>query len=306
VAGVAVIEVPVEVRNKAVARGEQGRVWLARLGAVVADLEREWDVVVGATVRGGSDAFVAEATAGDGHPAILKVGLPGDQVTHQIETLVHAGGRGYVRLLRHDMERVAMLQERLGAPLATLGLPVVAQQEVICATLRRAWEVSPEPSFLSGAAKAEWLAEFIATTWRHLNRPCNEKVIERALSFADSRRRAFDPERAVLVHGDAHSWNTLSADGEFKLIDPDGLFAEPACDLAVPMREYSRELLCAPDTLRAARERCSYLSRLTDVDERAIWEWGFMERVSTGLLALRIEREQLGSEMLAVAEELVS
>lgn len=307
------IEVPVEVRHKAAARGEQGRRWLANLRRVVAGLEREWDVVVGATLRGGSDSYVAEATTGDGQAAILKVALPGDGVSHQIETLLRAGGRGYVRLLRHDMERQAMLQERLGAPLAELGLSVRAELEVICSTLRRAWDVAPEPSFQSGAGKAGWLGEFIAATWRELNHPCGEEVIECALSFAEERRCAFDPDRAVLVHGDAHRANTLMVLDEapppgarFKLVDPDGLFAEPACDLAVPMREYSRELLDAPDTVHAARERCAHLSRLTSVEPRAIWEWGFMERVSTGLLCLRVGREPLGREMLSVAEELVS
>jgi hypothetical protein len=67
----------------------------------------------------------------------------------------------------------------------------------------------------------------------------------------------------------------------------------------------SRELLEAPDTKRAARDRCASLSRLTAVDPDAIWDWGFMERVSTGLLALRVGREPLGNEMLAVAEALV-
>jgi streptomycin 6-kinase len=89
-------------------------------------------------------------------------------------------------------------------------------------------------------------------------------------------------------------------------VDPDGLFAERACDLAVPMREYSRELLDAADPAAAARERCAYLSRLTAVEPRAIWEWGFMERVSTGLLCLRIGLEPIGREMLTVAEKVAS
>ena len=300
---------PVEVQGKASALGERGRRWLAGLADAVAELERDWDVVVGTTLRGGSDAFVAAATTGDGEPAILKLALPSDGATHQIETLVHAGGLGYVGVLRHDPARGAMLQERLGPPLAQSGLSVRRQLEVICSTLCRAWAVSPVPSFQSGADKAAWLAEFIATTWRELDRPCSKPVVARALSFAERRHRAFDADAAVLVHGDAHAWNLLrAADGQaphgtrYKLVDPDGLFAEPACDLAVPMREYSRELLEARDTLRAARDRCATLSRLTAVDPDAIWEWGFMERVSTGLLAMRVGREPLGKEMLAVAE----
>ena len=65
-------------------------------------------------------------------------------------------------------------------------------------------------------------------------------------------------------------------------MDPDGLVAEPAYDLAIPMIEWSRELLDG-DATRLGRERC-----LTGVDARGIWEWGFVERVSTGLLAIQV------------------
>ena len=302
------IDVPAEVRDKALAAGARGRRWLADLADLVAGLERDWCVVVGATLSGGSDAYVAEATAADGRAAILKLALPGTDASHQIDTLLHAGGRGYVRLLRHDHARQAMLQERLGAPLATLGVPVSTQLEVICATLRRGWTVAPDPTLQSGADKAAWLAEFISASWTELGSPCPERVIDRALSFATARGRAFEPDGAVFVHGDAHAWNTLMQLGRpnrFKLIDPDGLFAEPACDLAVPMREYSDELLAAADTLRAAKERCAFLSRLTGVDPQAIWEWGYVERVSTGLLALRVGWPTVGGDMLAVADAIV-
>jgi streptomycin 6-kinase len=93
--------------------------------------------------------------------------------------------------------------------------------------------------------------------------------------------------------------------GCFTFVDPDGLFAERACDLAVPMRDWSQELL-AGDTLRCARRRCAQLSRLCGVAAQPIWEWGFMERVSTALLALQVGREELGRDMLAVAETISS
>jgi streptomycin 6-kinase len=80
------------------------------------------------------------------------------------------------------------------------------------------------------------------------------------------------------------------------------MFAERACDLAVPMREWNADLL-AGDTVTMAQERCALLSRLTGVDPVAIWEWGFLERLSTGLFA-----SQLGysgaAAFLEVAERL--
>ena len=57
----------------------------------------------------------------------------------------------------------------------------------------------------TGAEKAAWLAQFIATAWEALDRPCSEKAVDTALRYAAERAAAFDPATAVLVHGDAHN-----------------------------------------------------------------------------------------------------
>jgi streptomycin 6-kinase len=251
---------------------------------------------------------VAAARTNAGGDAVVKLEMPPyASFASEVRTLIVADGRGYARLLEHDEERNAMLQERLGSSLRGFGLPIPTQIEILCATLRRAWGVPAPAGLPSGADKARWLSEFIAATWEEVNRPCSRRVIEQALAFAETREAAFDPEAAVLVHGDAHSANALQdprhapAPAQFKLVDPDGLLAEPAYDLAIPMREWSRELLDG-DAARLGRERCAYLSRLTGVEPQGIWEWGFVERVSTGLLSIQVGADRLGREMLDVAE----
>ena len=102
----------------------------------------------------------------------------------------------------------------------------------------------------------------------------------------------------MLVHGDVHQWNTLRADHGWKLVDPDGLVAEPEYDLGVMMREDPVELGRQPDP-RAWAHR---LARLTGTDPEAIWEWGVVERVSTGLLCLEIDLQPVGDQMLATAD----
>ncbi len=300
------VDVPEEVRQKAIARGAEGRRWLERLGGLVCEIERDWGVTIGSTLRGGSESYVAAARTDFGYDAVVKIEMPPyASFASEVRTLIAADGRGYARLLEHDTERSAMLQERLGPSLQRFGLPVPTQIEIICATLRRAWAVPAPAGLPTGANKARWLSEFIAATWEEVNRPCSRRVIEQAPAFAGTRAAAFDPESAVLVHGDAHSANALQdhrhAPSRFKLVDPDGLLAEPAYDLAIPMREWSRELLDG-DPARLGRERCAHLSSLTGVAPRGIWEWGFVERVSTGLLSIQVGADRFGGEMLDVAE----
>jgi streptomycin 6-kinase len=281
---------------------------LDRLDDLIREVERDWGVTVGPALHGGSESYVAAAWTRGGDHAVVKLQMPPyASIVYEVRTLIAADGRGYVRLLEHDVDRNAMLQERLGPSLGGFGLPVPVQIEILCATLRRAWGVPAPADLPSGADKARWLSEFIAATWEEVDRPCSRRVLEQALAFAETREVAFDPEAAVLVHGDAHNANALQdpgfapASARFKLVDPDGLLAEPAYDLAIPMREWSAELLDG-DAARLGRERCAYLSRLTGVDPRGIWEWGFVERVSTGLLSIQVGAEQAGREMLEVAE----
>lgn len=162
------------------------------------------------------------------------------------------------------------------------------------------WRPAPGCGLPSGADKGSWLSEFIVATWEAIDRPCSQLVIDHALACARRRIAAHDDERAVLVHGDIHEWNALStADGGFKLIDPDGLLAEAEYDLGILMREDPEELRNGD-----AFERAHRLARRCRLDAVAIWEWGVVERVSTGLLCTQVELQPLGREMLATAEHL--
>ena len=78
-----------------------------------------------------------------------------------------------------------MLQERLGRPIAALGLPVEEQIDAIAATLRRAGARSrPDEPLRTGAEQAHWLSEFTAATWAEQGKPCSPATIEQAVAFA--------------------------------------------------------------------------------------------------------------------------
>lgn len=101
-------DVPDAVRGKALALGPPGHRWLQCLPDLIRHLEREWDLTVGASLHGGSAAYVAAATAADGTAAVLKLHLPGyDSAADEIRILRIADGRGYMRLLRSDEARGA-------------------------------------------------------------------------------------------------------------------------------------------------------------------------------------------------------
>jgi streptomycin 6-kinase len=63
---------------------------------------------------------------------------------------------------------------------------------------------------------------------------------------------------------------------------PTELLSEPAHDLAVALRHGNEELL-AGDSAATVIQRCRQADRPTGVNGEAIWQWAFIERVSTSL-----------------------
>lgn len=247
-------------------------------------------------------------TTNDSRKYVLKAKIPGsDPFWLEGMVLSAAEGRGYAKIHRSNPARGVLLLEQLGSQLYQLRLPLMQQLEIICYTLRHAWMPLPKGvQVVSGAEKADQLIRLVQSEWEAQGRPCRKETVDKAIEYARVRAAAFDPQNSVLLHGDAHAWNTLEVPGthakQFKFIDPDPVFGEFAYDLAIPMREWSTELLDG-DPLVLGRERCTLLSRLSNVDPDAIWQWALIQRVSNGLLALRnASLAEEGRKALKVAD----
>ena len=310
---------PDRVRNKARTAGAGW--WLEQLPAVVADLERRWSISVGAIYADATEALVAEVETADGGAAVLKVLVPhNDRVLDEVTALELMGGRGCVELLRSDRRLGAMLLERLGRPLVELGIPLTRRLEILASLASTVWRPAADSGLPTGADRGRQLMTRIESLWTELDGPCTEAAVSQAMAAAERRIAAHRQELAVLVHGDVHQWNALqrtrsvepidereAADGSgrgpagFTLVDPDGLVAEPACDLGVLMREDPVELMAGHPM-----DRARALATLTGSDVAAIWDWGLAERVATGLIATRIGLQPIGRLMLLAADRIAA
>jgi len=303
------LEIPERVRARAAESGDTGAAWLAGLQDVVLELAGQWGLSIGRTFSRGTEAFVAAVTFSTGRPAVLKIAPPWcDAVSSQLNILKAAHGRGYSELYQYDEYHRALLLERLGPPLGDIGMRDFRKLEIICATLEEAWMPALRNSgFATGADKAARLCDFIEAAWLDLGRPCSERTIERVRRFVELRRGVFDWDQAVLAHGDSHPWNALQSRDDpkrFKFIDPDGLVAEKAYDLGIQMREWvadGRHSRAPRDLLSPGIKRCRKLAHLSGVDAEAIWQWGLIERTSTGLHFAKHGVHE-SSEMLTVAD----
>lgn len=292
------------LRNKAKVAGAAE--WLRELPSLVDNLSVEWGFTADHGFADGTEAFVAAVTMGDGSDAVLKLLIPRPDAREndEITVLQLAGGDGCPVLLRSDRERRALLLERLGPSLHDLALPIEQRHEILCATALAFWRPAVDTGLRTGAEKGQWLIDSITGLWPQIGRPCSELAVTHAVECARRRIAAHDDTRAVLVHGDVHEWNALQAGTGFKLVDPDGLVAEPEYDLGIVMREDADVLLAAESVVKASWQRAHWLAARCGLDPVATWEWGVVERVSTGLLGTQLGLQPFGRDMLAVADAL--
>ena len=300
--------VPDIVRRRALGEGQAGAHWLATLGDTLASLERDWDITIGAALPGGTAAFVAEAVDPTGQVFIVKLPTPAsDEGRHEAAVLTAAAGKGYVALVQHDAVRRALLLERLGPTLEELALPLRDQIDIMCATLLKAWIRMPGGApYVTGVDKANSLGMSMQSMNQDLGQPCAQRVLDMALMYCRDRAAAWHPENDVLAHGDPHPANILAVpehEGHFKFIDPDGLAIEPAYDLGVVLRAW-HDGIAGRHAHDIARSHAHHLSTRTQVPAEAIWQWGYIERVSTGLHLMQLGETDKGREFLSVADTL--
>lgn len=164
------VVIPERLRVSLTALGSLGQRWMTDLPATLAALEEEWTITCGAPLGVGNAAYVVEALGPEGRQLVLKVALPPgveglSPFDQELETLLIAGGDPYVEVLRYDQEARALLVERLGAPLASLGWDTEAEIKATVATLASGWRPVTDDRLPTGSAKADWLAGFVTTAW---------------------------------------------------------------------------------------------------------------------------------------------
>ena len=316
--------------------GAAGQAWLAGLPDLLAELERRWSVRIGRSLPGGSASYVAHAETADGAPRVVKVVVPDPELADESRVLRTARGRGYAILHDHDPARRALLLEALGRSLEATPLPPEDKLTVLADTLRAAWTldldaanpvtrphgVDEDRAGEDGAGedgagedggenKAGLLHRLVRVLDERLGHPVARPVILTALAYAERRAAAFDPAGCVVVHGDPHPANALrvprprsGAESGWCLVDPDGFRADPAYDLGVAVRDWVGHL-SGPDARAVLEGYCALLAGRTGIDEQRIWEWGYLERVSTGLFVMSLGAHAVGLRYLTSAERLL-
>jgi streptomycin 6-kinase len=225
--------VPEELtRNVVGAWGDHGARWLARLPAILRELARDWDLTPGPPFEL-SYHYVAAVTCGDGSPAVLKLGVPaGTSLAGEAAALTAFDGRGAVRLRRVDLDRGALLLERVAPGWRARDLVPGRDGEATAAAIGVIRRLRVPPP--SGRAMPEVLAQARALdAYAATHGPAGPLPLDLVVRAAGLMRElCASAAEPVVLHGDLHHDNILRATREpWLAIDPHGIVGDPGYEV---------------------------------------------------------------------------
>ena len=271
-----------------VSTSDEGRQWLARLPALVAELRERWSLRLEAPIHGGSCSWVAPAWRPGGEPAVLKVTWPHREAIGEAEGLRLWDGRGIVRLLHAAPEHCAVLIERC-EPGDKLGdaehLDVHERLLIGARLLRELWSVAPpERCGLErvAALTADW-ADTAEERMDRLRPDFDPGLVATAVRLL--RELPGSAMRDVIVHGDFNPGNVLSAERQpWLAIDAKPMIGDPGYD-PWPLVSQIDDPFSYPDPRRVLAERFALVSDVLGEEVCRLFAWAFAREVESALWA---------------------
>ena len=261
--------------------GENGRSWLERLPTLLAEYSGRWNLELHPPFPL-SYNYVARCTREDGTQAVLKAGVQRGPVGHEMAALHHWDGGGAVRVLESDEAAGVFLLEHLKP-----GVPIIAIDDAEATTvaarlMRQIWRSPPDdyefPSLSDWAEAFDLLRQRHGGTTGPLPR---EKVQRGEAIYRDLLRSQPDP---VVLHGDLHHTNILSAEREpWLIIDPHGVVGDPAFEVGPWLRNpvtdpgeryEERALLRQPNVASILNRRLDIFASELALDRKRLRDWG--------------------------------
>jgi streptomycin 6-kinase len=282
--------------------GEKGKKWLVNLPAKITDLERRWDIQVLAPFEL-SYNYVAPAVRSNGERVVLKLGFPNRELTSEIAALRHYGGKGIVKLIEGDPEAGVMLMEYLepGVPLLNHPDPEEATR-IAAQVMQELWISAPHDPDHQLITVADWSfglkrlrAEFGDGTG-----PFPKHLVEWAESLYAELSQSAGP--AMLLHGDLHHWNILSAQrAPWLALDPKGLIGEPEYEVGAFLRNPSPERDSMLPLIEWLPRRLDIFHEMLGFDRQRMLGWSLYQAVLSSWWTYE-DHHRISKEMLAFAE----
>lgn len=262
--------------KNALSWGEGGADWLKRIPDMITEYENKWSFKAEAPFELNYN-YVAPALRNDGSHVVLKIGYPEDrEFQSEIAALHTFNGVGICRLLESDPVNAVMLLERVvpGTPAAEIEDDDTATR-TIAIVMKQLHKPLPEKhNFITITEWVTAIPDYKAKYGNNGILPLNlvnkaEQLFKELIATSD---------KPVLVHGDLHHHNVLlSEECGWIAIDPKGVAAEPAYEVAAMIRNPYDKLKNITDLEPLLRRRISIFSEELGIDAQRICDWGFAQ-----------------------------
>jgi streptomycin 6-kinase len=281
--------------------GDAGTDWLSRLADTIAECEQRWSIQAMPPFADLSFNYVAPVTPADGKEAVLKLGVPHQEFTAEMEALSVYDGRGMVKLLAGDPALGAMLLERLQPDALLSSIPNDEQATSIAVQVMKQLR-EPPPSDLRFPTVSIWASGLgrLRERFPGATGPIPELLLERAEALFSELLGSMSAP--VLLHGDLHHENILSAQRESWLaIDPKGVVGEAEYEVGAFLR--NRLLLEARPGRLLARRVDQFADEL-GFDRERVLGWSLAQAVLAAWWSFE-DSGQVWDEAITCAELLV-
>jgi streptomycin 6-kinase len=277
--------------------GDTGRAWLERLPSILAASEERWNMAIGNPVGNLSFNYVAPATLADGTEVIVKTGLT-DEFPAQPEALQYFAGHGMVQMLDYDPLNAMMLLERLKPGISLRSIKndeaAIAAAIEVMRKLQRPLPLEHYPF----PTVSDWGKGFARVRKQFGGGigPCPPTLFDTGEQLYTELCESMTEH--VLLHGDLHQDNILSAEREpWLAVDPKGVIGEPAYETGPLLRNFWPDILSVPNPKSMMRRRIDQLAAELNFERERVYSWGLAQSALSMLWGVedtgKLEKEGL-------------
>lgn len=255
--------------------------WGTALPDIIARCASRWSLTIGLPFPQLSYNLVLSARDASGRDCVLKLGQINRELRTEIDALRLYDGRGSVQLLAAAEEDGALLLERLhpGQPLVALSThDDESATHVATDVMQALWR--PVPFTHAFPAVADWGMGFARLRARFDggSGPLPGDLLATAETVFDDLVR--DSAESVLLHGDLHHTNILSARrAPWLAIDPKGVVGEPAYEAGAFLRNPLTGFFDRPDVTARLQRRVAIFHERLGVEPQRLLSWAFAQAV---------------------------
>lgn len=255
--------------------GDQGQNWLKQLPSLLEILQEQWQFDVISILPNLNYNFVALVEKRNNQKAILKCGVPNNELFNEIAALQIYHGMGAVSIFEADPLNAAFMLDYIDTGISLEKITSQDQATTIFVDIISELHTNKIPQTHSFPS----LKDYFQTLMDAKSHPkLGHKLIDKAQNISTDLLCSMNS--TVLLHADLHHQNILKKTNNVWLaIDPKGVIGEAEAEVGAFMRNPAPLLFTELNAKKILNERLHLLADKTSFDIKRLWGWSFSQSV---------------------------